>query len=335
MHLRLSHKIGLLVPIAIAGILSIVAIFMVEKAIEQSFREKERAIEASDKALLVLENKMVEEQGAEKDFLLEKSEEAVQRHDAFSVETREQLDVLKQSVPDAAVQQKLQAITSGLDVYLSKFKALVAANTELGLDSSKGREGEMRAAVHSIEKLLNDIKDDELRASMLTMRRHEKDFIMRRDAKYVASHEAEAKIFAAFAPARFGSEDAYESIMKALDVYQSTFKAYAATAAIESTTRQDVSKAFADIEPVLAALTEDFASLRKSAETENAEMIAKTERLAIAAVLIAILLLALTVYLVGRGISKPIVATTRAMTGLAEGDTATAIPFIQPQGRDR
>ena len=87
MHLRLSHKIGLLVPIAVAGILSIVAIFMVEKAIEQTFREKERAIEASDKALLVLENKMLEERGAEKDFLLLKSEEAIHQHEEFSVET--------------------------------------------------------------------------------------------------------------------------------------------------------------------------------------------------------------------------------------------------------
>ena len=225
MHLRLSHKIGLLVPIAVAGILSIVAIFIVEKAIEQSFREKERVIEASDKALLVLENKMLEERGAEKDFLLQKSEAAVRQHEEFSVETRGQLEVFKQTVPDTADQQKLQAIAAGLDIYLGQFKALVAANTELGLDSSKGREGEMRGAVHSIEKLLNDIQDSELKASMLTMRRHEKDFIMRRDAKYVASHEAEAKTFAAFKPERFGSEEAYESIMKALQVYQATFKA--------------------------------------------------------------------------------------------------------------
>lgn len=85
MHLRLSHKIGLLVPIAVAGILSIVAIFIVEKAIEQSFREKERVIEASDKALLVLENKMLEERGAEKDFLLQKSEAAVRQHEEYSL----------------------------------------------------------------------------------------------------------------------------------------------------------------------------------------------------------------------------------------------------------
>ncbi|MCW0000429.1 methyl-accepting chemotaxis protein [Pararhizobium sp. YC-54] len=327
MHLKLSHKIGLLVPIAVAGILSIVAIFIVEKAMEQSFREKERAIEASDKALLVLESKMLAERGAEKDFLLQKSEEAVLHHEEFSVETGGQLEVLRQTVPDASVQQKLQAITAGLDVYLAEFKSLVTANRELGLDSSKGREGEMRAAVHSIETLLKEIKDNELRASMLTMRRHEKDFIMRRDAKYVASHAAEAKIFAAFAPARFGSKEAYDSIMEALQVYQSTFKAYAATAATESEARQSVSKAFSDVEPLLAALMQDLAGLRKTAEADNARAIARAENLAVAAVITAILLLSLTVYLVGRGISRPIVATTRAMTGLAGGDTTSSIPF--------
>jgi methyl-accepting chemotaxis protein len=328
MRLRLSHKIGLLVPIAVAGILSIVAIFIVEKAIERTFREKERVIEASDKALLVLENKMVEERGAEKDFLLVKSDEAVRHHEEFSVETREQLDVLKQTVADPSVQQKLQAISVGLNIYLTEFNALVEANNELGLDASKGRQGEMRAAVHSIENLLNDTQDYELKASLLTMRRHEKDFIMRRDAKYVASHLAEAKIFAAFAPSRFGSEEAYDSIMKALEVYQATFDAYAVTATVESNARQSVSKAFSDIEPILAGLTQDFASLRKSAEADNALMIARAENLAIAAVIAAVLMLALTVYFVGRSISTPIVATTRAMTGLAGGDTATAIPFV-------
>ncbi len=327
MHLRLSHKIGLLVPIAVAGILSIVAIFIVEKAIEQSFQKKERAIEASDKALLVLQNKMVEERGAEKDFLLQKSDEAVRHHEEFSVETREQLDVLKNTVTNPEVQQKLQAISVGLNLYLTEFNALVEANTELGLDPSKGREGEMRAAVHSIEQLLNDIQDNELKASMLTMRRHEKDFIMRRDAKYVASHAAEAKAFAAFKPDRFGSKEAYESIMKALEVYQAAFDAYAVTATVESDARQSVSRAFSEIEPILAGLTQDFAELHKSAEAENTRMIAWVQNLGIAAVIVAILLLALTVYLVGRGISKPVVATTRAMTGLAGGDTATAIPF--------
>jgi methyl-accepting chemotaxis protein len=91
--------------------------------------------------------------------------------------------------------------------------------------------------------------------------------------------------------------------------------------------RESVSKAFSDIEPVLASLTQDLASLRQFAEAENAQMIARAQNFGIAAVIAAILLLALTVYLVGRGISRPIVATTRAMTGLARGDTATAIPF--------
>ncbi len=327
MQLRLSHKIGLLVPIAVAGILSIVAIFIVEKAIEQSFQKKERAIEASDKALLVLQNKMVEERGAEKDFLLQKSDEAVRHHEEFSVETREQLDVLKNTVANPEVQQKLQAISVGLNIYLTEFNALVEANAELGLDPSKGREGEMRAAVHSIEHLLNDIQDHELKASMLTMRRHEKDFIMRGDAKYVANHAAEAKAFAAFEPERFGSEEAYESIMKALEAYQAAFDAYAVTVTVESDARQSVSRAFSEIEPILAGLTQDFAALRQSAEAENTRMIAWAQNLGIAAVIVAILLLALTVYLVGRGISKPVVATTRAMTGLAGGDTATAIPF--------
>jgi methyl-accepting chemotaxis protein len=57
-------------------------------------------------------------------------------------------------------------------------------------------------------------------------------------------------------------------------------------------------------------------------------MAARTGTLAAAAVLAAILVLALTVYLVGRSISKPIIATTRSMTGLADGDVTSGIPYV-------
>ncbi|WP_349437592.1 HAMP domain-containing methyl-accepting chemotaxis protein [Pararhizobium sp. A13] len=328
MRLKLSHKIGLLVPIAVAGILSIVAIFSVEKAMEQAFRDKERTIQASDKALLVLENKLLEDRRAEKDFLLRRDADSIARHAQFAAEAHAQLDVLKQTVSDPSVEQNLQAISAGFDAYIGQFKALVDANTALGLDPSTGREGEMRAAVHSIEELLKAVPDTELKVSMLTMRRHEKDFIMRRDAKYVAKHEAEAKTFSAFEPARFGSKDAYDAIMKALNAYQSAFKDYVVVAETESAIRQSVSKAFADVEPIFEELTVQLDVIRKAAEAENAEMIARTGTLAVAAVLAAILVLALTVYLVGRSISKPIVATTRSMTGLADGDVTSGIPYV-------
>jgi methyl-accepting chemotaxis protein len=328
MRFKLSHKIGLLVPIAVVGILSIVAIFSVEKTMEQTFRDKERAIQASGKALLVLENKLLEERRAEKDFLLRKDAKSIARHAQFAADAHAQLDALKQSVTDASVQKKLLAISAGFDVYLNQFKALVDANSALGLDPSTGREGEMRAAVHSIEELLKAVPDTELEVSMLTMRRHEKDFIMRRDAKYVAKHETEAKAFSAFEPARFGSNDAYDAIMKALNAYQSAFKDYVAVAETESAARQSVSKAFAGIEPIFEELTVQLDAIRKAAEVENAEMAARTGTLAAAAVLAAILVLALTVYLVGRSISKPIIATTRSMTGLADGDVTSGIPYV-------
>ncbi len=328
MRFKLSHKIGLLVPIAVIGILSIVAIFSVEKTMEQTFRDKERAIQASGKALLVLENKLLEERRAEKDFLLRKDAKSIARHAQFAADAHAQLDALKQSVTDASVQKKLLAISAGFDVYLNQFKALVDANSALGLDPSTGREGEMRAAVHSIEELLKAVPDTELKVSMLTMRRHEKDFIMRRDAKYVAKHETEAKAFSAFEPARFGSNDAYDAIMKALNAYQSAFKDYVAVAETESAARLSVSKAFAGIEPIFEELTVQLDAIRKAAEVENAEMAARTGTLAAAAVLAAILVLALTVYLVGRSISKPIIATTRSMTGLADGDVTSVIPYV-------
>lgn len=54
-HLTLSHRIGLLVPIAVAGILAIVAIFVVEKGIEEDYRRQVQVYRDAERTLLRLE----------------------------------------------------------------------------------------------------------------------------------------------------------------------------------------------------------------------------------------------------------------------------------------
>ena len=45
--------------------------------------------------------------------------------------------------------------------------------------------GALRAAVHDIETKLKQVDDPRLTSLMLMMRRHEKDFMLRRDPKYI------------------------------------------------------------------------------------------------------------------------------------------------------
>ena len=69
--------------------------------------------------------------------------------------------------------------------YAADFARYVAAETRLGLNETLGLSGSLRAAVHDIEIKLKEIDDPRLTSWMLMMRRHEKDFMLRRDPKYI------------------------------------------------------------------------------------------------------------------------------------------------------
>ncbi|MCR6499185.1 HAMP domain-containing methyl-accepting chemotaxis protein [Shinella sp. CPCC 101442] len=327
MTLRLSHRIGLMAPIAVAGILLIVGIFQVEQRTAAEYGARVERHRSADDALRGLEIEFLQNRRAEKDFLLRRDEKYVAAHKEISAKAEKTLETLGALVDNPATRADLQTISDGYATYQKSFATLAEASIALGLDPSSGREGAMRTAVHAIEELLKTVDDKGLQVSMLTMRRHEKDFIMRRDAKYVAKHAQERAAFAKTPAEKFGGAANQATILEALAAYGKAFDDYAAIAATEAAARQGVSDAFAAVEPVFDTMSAGIAADKVKAETESASALQAAHTVAIAAILAAIATIAATVLLIGRSVSRPIVATTRAMTVLAGGDTVSAIPY--------
>ena len=90
--------------------------------------------------------------------------------DAYSIETNTLLE-----------------LTQDFKEYQADFLSVVTASKKLGLTPEKGLQGELRSAVHNIESELSALNQDALLVSMLQLRRHEKDFMLRNDPKYIAS----------------------------------------------------------------------------------------------------------------------------------------------------
>ena len=88
----------------------------------------------------------------------------------------------------------------------------MGAEIKLGLNETLGLSGALRGAVHDIEAKLKEIDNPRLTSWMLMMRRNEKDFMLRRDQKYVAEIKKSAAEFskalsaAAIAPAGHGRD---------------------------------------------------------------------------------------------------------------------------------
>ncbi|MBF0159666.1 MAG: GAF domain-containing protein, partial [Magnetococcales bacterium] len=73
--------------------------------------------------------------------------------------------------------------------------------TVIGLDENSGEQGNIRDAIHKIEVILTDKQLSELLLSMLQLRRHEKDFIDRKDPQYIDKFRSEAERFSALVDA--------------------------------------------------------------------------------------------------------------------------------------
>ncbi len=80
---------------------------------------------------------------------------------------------------------KVEELDNILKEYLDDFNAIVAVQEKIGLDHKSGLNGTLRASVKKAEVLFKASKDNLLLKDMLTLRRNEKDFMLRSDLKYV------------------------------------------------------------------------------------------------------------------------------------------------------
>ena len=68
---------------------------------------------------------------------------------------------------------------------------------ELGLDENKGLQGALRNAIREVEARTGKLGALSVQVSILTLRRHEKDFLARDEARYVTQLQAELPKLAA------------------------------------------------------------------------------------------------------------------------------------------
>jgi methyl-accepting chemotaxis protein len=162
---------------------------------------------------------------------------------------------------------------------------------------------------------------------MLMMRRHEKDFMLRRDPKYGDDMKKRASEFLA------GLDGAMPDPVKAelrqkLAGYQRDFAAWMDTALSLATELKAMSEAFVAVEPVIEQVSKSVDDLRARAEQSNdvaRDSIQWWIALAIALIASAVLGASL---LIGRSMSKPLSALTAAMIELARGNFAIVLPGL-------
>jgi methyl-accepting chemotaxis protein len=264
----------------------------------------------------------------QKDFLLSRDMKSVAEFDETMDRVRQSLSTLVGSATPQT-RARLDALAQGAVAYTERMKALVAKNRELGLTPADGLEGAMRNGVHSIEKLVDVVANAEIRASMLMMRRHEKDFILRRDESYTVKHAAEVETFKALVKLEYRPGAERQRIMDALEIYTASFRFYAQAVLEEQKARETLASAYNALLPVVTDISTAYRQERDASALKNQTAAETTVSIVVALIVLAVVSLFAGVYFIGRSITRPATSITGAMRRLAEGETEFAVPGLR------
>ncbi|MCK5404584.1 MAG: methyl-accepting chemotaxis protein, partial [Desulfobulbaceae bacterium] len=158
-------------------------------------------------------------------------------------------------------------------------KALVSYESAYGnLLKSLGNEkkkqafyGEMRAAAHTMEGAIKGVLIPNVREGLLEIRKHEKDFLLRRDMKYVAKLEKSAKGLIQTTENSTVEQEHVDAVKNKIAEYLQAFSELVAADKEVQTGIAEMRDIVHQVEPEIAAILEEVSSLEeeKSAATSQ------------------------------------------------------------------
>lgn len=170
---------GIALAVALCGLFAW-ALVQMDKADQRVAAFTEMEILSKDLRIAGLEIRR-----AEKDFLLRSESSYADRNRKAQQDAAHLSTALKGHEMAAAIATDIDTVADGLAAYAKAFDVLVDNMTAKGLTHETGAQGELRKAVHTLETMLKSANDVRLNASMLTLRRHEKDFLLRENPEYL------------------------------------------------------------------------------------------------------------------------------------------------------
>jgi methyl-accepting chemotaxis protein len=193
---------------------------------------------------------MLQARRAEKDFLLRRDAKYLGKVDDAVADVKRQLDTIHQASEREQDRAAADRAIENLERYHALFREMSALTVERGLNEKAGLEGELRSAVHQVEEELGDSGHDQLTVLMLMCRRHEKDYLMRGDPKYIGRIDQRLEEFDA-AVKRLGLDQAQ------IDQWNANWEVY----------REAIGK-IGEIDERIATLTDAFRAATHAVEDE-------------------------------------------------------------------
>ncbi|WP_168192881.1 methyl-accepting chemotaxis protein [Undibacter mobilis] len=265
---------------------------------------------------------LLEARRAEKDFLLRHDLKYAETHAALRKSVLADIEHLRHDAHEAdldKVTANADNLVKGLETYFGHFRDLTAQMVALGLDENSGLSGTLRKSVRALESRIAAVGDNALMVTVLTIRRHEKDFMLRRAPSYIESvKKSVAMLVQQIDGAAIPSEMQTE-MKKEASAYLKDFLEWANTEQGFEASQAQLSQAFRNVEPLLTGILKDVeaAVAELDRRAEEIEEGAKLQLMA-AMLIIAVVVGGLCVTL-GRSVSRPVKSLIPELHKIAGG----------------
>ena len=255
----------------------------------------------------------------EKDFLLRKDTKYIKKHANTMATLYESLETMQENIHSRQGLDAVRKLNDLAQKYEKGFQSMVAAQTRVGLNEKSGLLGSLRKSVHDVEDTLKKYKNDKLAVKMLMMRRHEKDYLARKDDKYItrmADRKAEFGVLLAESDIPAAAK---RIITNNMDAYHNDFNTLTrgmadVMAAIEAfrANIHDTEPAFERVDELVRQLQDDNQAFQDNVNSKVAAMLIITMLLGGFIILAGIILLALAI---SRGLDQAVDACKKVADG--------------------
>lgn len=286
-------------------------------------------LKKADSILTTLKNTRLDETL----FLLHKNPESYEKAKQQLASMQTDLQEILKKISNEDDKALIQSTFPLLERYGAGLAKVVALRTRRGLTEKEGLEGELRKAVHEVESVVSGQGLAELSVLMLMCRRHEKDYLLRGDEKYLGKIGKRIKEFDEQME-KFGLPgDEREKIDKLFDTY------YNGIAAIVQVDKQ-IKAQLAAMGQAAADLEKTVNAFAKAVQTDidtNGETVllglARSQSYLLTILGVALLISVSFGFLITLSITRPISQVLLRLKDIAhgEGDLTTR---LAAEGRD-
>ncbi|GGP86566.1 methyl-accepting chemotaxis protein [Shewanella ulleungensis] len=296
---------------AAISVCSVLAMFGLQNYSESVLSE----LSSASSSIVEIERKVLELRTEEKDFLHRADSEYINKFAqsmsdtlAFVADVRVALEQQNMHV-DA-----LDRFKTNLNGYHTIFNEIVTLKQAIGLTPETGLYGDLRTAVKKVETLLQQHKEDALLVTMLQLRRSEKDFMLRRDLKYVQAFDDGIATFLSQVQSSVLTYDQKQQLTTDTNNYQVNFKNLVNKEVQFGLTEND--GLMAKLRDTIHQTDQDTIVLREQTLTEIAHGKNQTFVIGLSIFLLITALLTISTMFIIRSIIKPVQSITSVISSI-------------------